>query len=204
MSPEAVRWSAVQKRDASFDGRFVYAVASTRIYCRPSCSSRRPTRSRVEFYDTPGAAEKAGYRACKRCKPGTADAKRIDAAVAKAARFLSSNEGPVTLAVLSRETGVSPFHLQRAFKRALGVSPKAYHDAERRRRLAKHLRKGDTVSRATYEAGFGSSSRVYERASTRLGMTPAAVRRGGLGERIHFVIVSSSLGRVLVGWTEKG
>ena len=207
MSPAetTTAWRAVQHRDAAFDGRFVYAVASTRIYCRPSSSSRRPTRSRVEFYDTPVLAERAGYRACKRCKPTSTDAKRIDRAVARAADYLKSHvEGAVTLTTLARETGVSAFHLQRAFKRALGVSPRQFHAAERRRRLSAHLRKGATVSRATYEAGFGSSSRVYERAADSLGMTPGTVRKGGAGERIQFGIVPSPLGRLLVAWTEKG
>jgi len=198
-------WRAVQRRDAGFDGRFVYAVNSTRIYCRPSCSSRRPTKSLVEFFDTPVAAERAGYRACKRCKPSSADVRRIDRAVARAANYLKSHsEGPVTLAALARETGVSAFHLQRAFKRALGISPRQYHDAERRRHFAARLRKGDTVSRATYEAGFGSSSRVYEHASSSLGMTPATVRKGGAGEKIQFGVVPSPLGRLLVAWTERG
>jgi AraC family transcriptional regulator of adaptative response/methylated-DNA-[protein]-cysteine methyltransferase len=207
MSPAetTTAWRAVQHRDATFDGRFVYAVASTRIYCRPSCSSRRPTRSRVEFYDTPVLAERAGYRACKRCKPTSSDAKRIDRAVARAADYLKSHvDGAVTLTTLARETGVSAFHLQRAFKRALGVSPRQFHAAERRRRLSAHLRKGATVSRATYEAGFGSSSRVYERTSSSLGMTPGALRKGGAGERIQFGVVPSPLGRLLVAWTEKG
>ena len=198
-------WHAVQHRDRQFDGRFVYAVRSTRIYCRPSCSSRRPTRSRVEFFDTPREAERAGYRACKRCRPTSTAPRGIDQAVARACEFLAAHaEGPVTLASLARETGVSAFHLQRAFKRALGISPREYHDAERRRRLSTHLRKGDSVSRATYEAGFGSSSRVYERSSHSLGMTPATVRKGGAGERIQFSIVDSPLGRLLAAYTERG
>ena len=198
-------WNAVQQRDRRFDGQFVYAVRSTRIFCRPSCSSRRPTRSRVEFFSSPADAERAGYRACKRCRPESTEAKAIDRAVARAAAFLEEHlDVPVTLVSLAREVGVSAFHLQRAFKRALGVSPREYRDAERRRRLADRLRKGDTVSRATYEAGFGSSSRVYERASVTMGMTPATVRKGGAGEKIQFSIVSSPLGRLLAAYTEKG
>jgi len=207
MSPAetTTAWRAVQHRDAKYDGRFVYAVHSTRIFCRPSCSSRRPTRSRVEFFDTPRDAEKAGYRACKRCRPTSAEPREIDRAVSKACTYLASHlDAPVTLAALARETGVSPFHLQRAFKRALGISPREYHDAERRRRLSTRLRKGDSVSRATYEAGFGSSSRVYERSSQSLGMTPATVRKGGAGEKIQFSIVSTPLGRLLAAYTEKG
>jgi len=198
-------WRAVQQRDRQFDGRFVYAVSSTRIFCRPSCSSRRPIKSNVRFFGSPSEAERAGYRACKRCRPASTDARNIDRAVARAAQYLAAHvDQPVTLASLAREVGVSAFHLQRAFKRALGVSPREYHDAERRRRLADRLRKGDTVSRATYEAGFGSSSRVYERASSTMGMTPATVRKGGAGERIQFSIVSSPLGRLLAAYTETG
>lgn len=198
-------WRAVESRDRSFDGRFVYAVSSTRIFCRPSCSSRRPTKSKVEFFGTPSDAERAGYRACKRCRPASSEVSKIDRAVTRAAEYLTSHaDESVTLAGLSREVGVSAFHLQRAFKRALGVSPREYRDAQRRRLLADHLRKGDTVSRATYEAGFGSSSRVYERVSSAMGMTPATLRKGGAGERIQFSIVASPLGRLLAAYTERG
>ena len=200
--PDSTAWRAVQQRDRSFDGRFVYAVSSTRIFCRPSCSSRRPTKARVEFFSSAADAQRAGYRACKRCRPGTSGVAGIERAIERASKYLSLHaDERVTLATLSREVGVSAFHLQRAFKRALGVSQREYHDAERRRILATRLRKGDTVSRATYEAGFGSSSRVYERS---MGMTPAAVRKGGAGQRIQFGIVSCSLGRLLVAYTERG
>jgi AraC family transcriptional regulator of adaptative response/methylated-DNA-[protein]-cysteine methyltransferase len=195
----------VQRRDRSYDGRFVYAVSSTRVFCRPSCASRRPTRANVQFFDTPAAAERAGYRACKRCRPTSSEPQKIERAVARAADFLVRHaDERVTLSVLSREVGVSAFHLQREFKRAMGLSPREFRDAERQRRLTARLRQGDTVSRATYEAGFGSSSRVYERAPRTMGMTPAAVRRAGAGERIQFSIVESTLGRVLAAYTEKG
>ena len=195
-------WRAVMQRDRNYDGRFVYAVSSTRIFCRPSCSSRRPNRGNVRFFETAEQAQKAGYRACKRCKPIGKATRDIDAALATAAEFLKANlQEPVTLSALSREVGVSAFHLQREFKRAFGVTPREFHDAERRRLLASRLRKGATVSRATYEAGFGSSSRVYER---KLGMSPATMRKGGRGQRIQFAIVNSPLGRVLGAYTEKG
>lgn len=197
----AVAWRAVEQRDRRYDGRFVYAVSSTRIYCRPSCASRRPTRSRVEFFGSPAAAERAGYRACRRCHPAGGPA-AIDRAVARACEYISAHpDEPATLATLARVVGVSAFHLQRAFKRIMGLSPREYRDAERRRRLTARLRRGDSVSRATYEAGFGSSSRVYER---RLGMSPGAVRKGGEGQRIQFSIVHSPLGRLLVAYTEHG
>lgn len=201
----ATAWRAVERRDASYDGRFVYAVSSTKIYCRPSCASRRPTRSRVEFYSAPGDAEQAGYRACKRCRPGSGDASRIERAVADATAFISAHAAePITLQRLARRVRVSPFHLQRAFKRVMGVTPREYRDAERRKLLASRLRSGDTVSRATYEAGFGSSSRVYESAARAMGMSPATIRKGGAGQRIQFGIVTSPLGRLLVAYTERG
>lgn len=201
----SIAWRAVQRRDRSFDGRFVYAVSSTRIFCRPSCASRRPTKAKVEFFASAADAQRAGYRACKRCRPTSAEPQRIERAVASACEYMSRHaDETITLATLAREVGVSPFHLQRAFKRATGLSPREFRDAERRRRLAARLRQGDTVSRATYEAGFGSSSRVYERAAAGMGMTPATVRRGGTGQRIQFSIVSSSLGRLLAAYTERG
>ena len=199
-------WRAVERRDPRFDGRFVYAVRSTRIYCRPSCPSRRPSRERVTFYAAPTAAEDAGYRACRRCHPrevhlGTAAA----VAVERARRHIEQYpDGAVTLAALAAEVGMSPFHLQRTFKRLLGISPREYQDALRVTRFKSRLRAGDTVSRATYEAGFGSSSRVYERSDRSLGMTPAAYRRGGAGMRIEYTIVDSPFGKLLVGATERG
>jgi AraC family transcriptional regulator, regulatory protein of adaptative response / methylated-DNA-[protein]-cysteine methyltransferase len=195
-------WRAVQQRDAAYDGRFVYGVHSTGIFCRPSCSSRRPTRSRVEFFGTATDAARAGYRPCKRCRPTSAELPAIDRAVARACEFLAAHrDRTVTLAELARETGISAFHLQRAFKRVIGITPREYHTAQRSLLLERRLRKGDTVSRATYEAGFGSSSRVYERP---MGMTPAIVRRGGAGQRMQFSTVPSPLGRLLVAYTERG
>ena len=198
----ATAWRAVQQRDARYDGRFVYGVSSTRIFCRPSCPSRRPTRAAVEFFPSTADAERAGYRACKRCRPTSSAPDAIARAVATACDYLTRHaDQRVTLDMLARETRMSPFHLQRAFKRTMGVSPREFQTAERRRRFTQRLRAGDAVSRATYEAGFGSSSRAYEQ---ELGMTPAAVRRKGAGLRIQFVILGSPLGRLLVAYTEKG
>src|SRR5437868_863508 len=199
-------WRAVERRDPRFDGRFVYAVRSTRIYCRPSCPSRRPSRERVTFYAAPTAAEDAGYRACRRCHPrevhlGTAAA----VAVERARRHIEQYpDGAVTLAALAAEVGMSPFHLQRTFKRLLGISPREYQDALRVTRFKSRLRAGDTVSRATYEAGFGSSSRVYERTDDMLGMTPAAYKRGGEGVHISYTIAGAPVGRVLIATTNRG
>jgi AraC family transcriptional regulator of adaptative response/methylated-DNA-[protein]-cysteine methyltransferase len=197
-------WRAVEGRDPRFDGRFVYAVESTRIYCRPSCPSRRPTRSRVAFYAAPAAAEAAGYRACRRCRPREAGTPAA-VAIERARQYIEGHPDQLlTLAELATEVGMSPFHLQRTFKRLLGVSPREYQDAIRVTQLKSRLRAGDTVSRATYEAGFGSSSRVYERSNSTLGMTPAAYRRGGAGMHITYTIVESPFGKLLVGATERG
>jgi AraC family transcriptional regulator, regulatory protein of adaptative response / methylated-DNA-[protein]-cysteine methyltransferase len=201
----AEAWAAVVGRDRRFDGRFVYAVHSTGVYCRPSCPSRRPLMANVAFFDDAAAAERAGFRACKRCRPRASSAPNgAAAAVRKAAAFIDAHAGErITLAALASETGLSPFHLQRVFRRELGVTPREYQQARRLDRLRVQLRRGETVSRATYDAGFGSPSRVYEQAA-RLGMTPAVYRRGGVGLQIRFAIVPSPLGQLLVATTAKG
>lgn len=194
-------WRAIQRRDRAFDGRFVYAVSSTRIFCRPSCPSRRPTASKVQLFESASDAERAGYRACKRCRP-TASVDATGAAIARVCEYISAHAGErITLPALARVAGMSQFHLQRRFKQEMGVTPREFQLAQRRALLTQRLRAGDTVSRATYDAGFGSSSRVYEQA---LGMTPAAVRKGGQGQRIQFGVVTSPFGRLLVAYTERG
>jgi AraC family transcriptional regulator of adaptative response/methylated-DNA-[protein]-cysteine methyltransferase len=204
--PETVAWRAVARRDRRSDGAFVYAVRSTGVYCRPSCPSRRPSRANVSFFLTCDDAEHAGYRACLRCRPAAERAgTATDGAVERARLYLERHAGrAVPLAELAAHAGVSPWHLQRSFKRMLGVSPKAYQDARRVDQFKSRLRAGDTVSRATYEAGFGSSSRVYERSDALLGMTPAAYRRGGAGVRIAYAIADAPIGRVLVATTDRG
>jgi AraC family transcriptional regulator of adaptative response/methylated-DNA-[protein]-cysteine methyltransferase len=199
-------WRAVLARDAHFDGRFVTAVRSTGIFCRPSCSARHPLRKNVQFFATPADAEAAGFRACLRCKPNdTALGPSSAAAVDRAREYLDAHSTEaVSLNTLARRAGLSPSHLQRSFKQLLGVSPKEYQDARRVRQFKSRLRAGDTVSRATYEAGFGSSSRVYERADELLGMTPASFRKGGAGLRIAYSIASTPIGRVLVATTDRG
>jgi AraC family transcriptional regulator, regulatory protein of adaptative response / methylated-DNA-[protein]-cysteine methyltransferase len=193
-------------RDRRFDGHFVYGVRTTRVYCRPSCPSRRPAAQNVLFFDGPAAAERAGFRACKRCGP-RANGRVNDAAAAvhRAASYVDEHaDRRITLAELARVTGVSAFHLQRVFRRELGVSPREYQQARRMERLRGQLRRGETVSRATYDAGFGSASRVYEHAGAALGMTPAVYRRGGAGVDIRFVVVPSPLGQLLVAATPRG
>ena len=200
------RWRATEARDAASDGAFVFAVASTGIYCRPSCPSRRPKRRNVAFYALPEAAERAGYRACFRCKPReTAAADPRIEAVRQTCRYIEDNDESLpTLAALGAHVGLSPHHLQRVFKRQMGISPRQYADARRLERLKASLKAGDQVTGALYQAGYGSSSRLYEKAPAQLGMTPATYRKGGAGTRIGYTIVASPLGRLLVGATERG
>jgi AraC family transcriptional regulator of adaptative response/methylated-DNA-[protein]-cysteine methyltransferase len=200
-------WQAVVTRDARFDGQFVFAVSSTKIYCRPSCPSRRPNRTRVSFFNKPELAERAGYRACLRCKPQQLGA--IDPQlqlVQRACRLLDeADEGEtLKLAELAARVGVSSFHLQRTFKRVMGISPRQYVTARRFGNFKQLVREGESVTNALYDSGFNSSSRVYEHAVEELGMTPATYGRGGRGVKIDYTIVASPLGRLLVARTERG
>ncbi|OLC11235.1 MAG: hypothetical protein AUH41_01150 [Gemmatimonadetes bacterium 13_1_40CM_66_11] len=194
MSPTE-RWQAVLARDRRFDGAFVYAVRSTGIYCRPSCASRRPRRTQVTFFPIPEAAEREGFRACRRCHP--ADAPGADATVAlvrEAARAIAAGTAPRG----------EPRRLARAFKRVLGITPRAYAEAHRTARFKQELKRRKHVSPALYEAGYSSTSRVYEHTHEQLGMTPATYARGGQGVDIVFVTVPTSLGRLLVAATDRG
>lgn len=197
------RWGAIQSRDRFADGRFVYAVTSTGVFCRPSCPSRRPRRDRVRFFDTPAAAAHAGFRACKRCNP--ASGAPPDDAIARASAYLTRHaDETVSLAALARIARLSPFHLQRRFKRALGVSPREYQAACRAERFRRELRAGRDVAGAIYEAGYGSPSRVYDAAPTGRGMSPATYRRGGQGAQIGFITIRCALGWLLVAATSRG
>lgn len=199
-------WQAVAAKDSRFDGQFVFAVTSTKIYCRPSCPSRRPRRERVQFFDVPDAAEQAGFRACLRCEPQHARA--LDpqiALVQRVCRFLDASQTePVKLADLAAHAGVSAFHLQRTFKRIMGISPRQYLTARRFGNFKTLVREGEPVTQALYDSGFNSSSRLYEHAPEELGMTPATYGRGGQGTDINYTIVASVLGRLLVATTERG
>jgi AraC family transcriptional regulator of adaptative response/methylated-DNA-[protein]-cysteine methyltransferase len=195
-------WLQVMARDARQDGRFVFAVRTTGVYCRPSCPSRRPRRDSVEFFPDPQEAERAGYRACLRCKPTEVSPQAQY--VLRARQLLDNAEGVVTLAQLSKQVGLSPFHLQRLFKRATGLSPREYQSARRVQHVKTELRKGEYVTTALYEAGFGSPSRLYEKSDQQLGMTPGTYRRGGVGVSITFAIAPTPLGRMLVAATERG
>jgi AraC family transcriptional regulator of adaptative response/methylated-DNA-[protein]-cysteine methyltransferase len=199
-------WDAVVSKDSRFDGQFVFAVSSTGIYCRPSCPSRRPLRERVTFFDVPEAAEQAGFRACLRCQPRRASV--VDPQVElvqRVCRFLNESETEtVKLADLAAHAGISVFHLQRTFKRIMGISPRQYLAARRFGNFKTLVREGEPVTRALYDSGFNSSSRLYEYASGELGMTPATYGRGGRGVNISYTIVASPLGRLLVAVTERG
>jgi len=211
------RWRAVQNRDRAADGAFVYAVRSTGIYCRPSCAARKPRREQVLFFAAADAAEESGFRPCQRCFPRgvtssdprveivAAVCREIDARIAEiGADAEREGEARITLSSLSTPVGVSRHQLERAFRSIMGITPRQYADAQRMRRLKSQLKKGDDVTTALYDAGFGSSSRLYERAPSQLGMTPAAYGRGGAGMQINYTIADSRLGRVLVGATERG
>jgi AraC family transcriptional regulator of adaptative response/methylated-DNA-[protein]-cysteine methyltransferase len=198
-------WHAVLARDASRDGAFVWAVRSTGVYCRPSCPVRRPTRAQVAFYPLPEVAERAGYRPCRRCRPDSAGGDAQVELVRRTCRFIAANlEGPLTLADLGAEADLSPAHLQRVFKRITGISPRQYADACRLGVLKARLRQRRTVTMAMYEAGYGSSSRLYERASAQLGMTPGAYRKGGQAVAIRYTLTDCPLGRLLLAATERG
>jgi AraC family transcriptional regulator, regulatory protein of adaptative response / methylated-DNA-[protein]-cysteine methyltransferase len=199
------RWQAVLARDANQDGLFVFAVSSTGVYCRPSCPSRRPRREHVIFFAQPVQAEQAGYRACLRCRPRVKGANQHLELVKAICRYIEQHlDEPVTLARLGKAFQQSPFHLQRVFKSALGISPHAYADSCRVSQLKRNLQAGHNVTRAMYDAGYSSSSRLYERTASQLGMTPDKYRRGAIAAPIRYTCTDSPLGRMLIAATDKG
>jgi AraC family transcriptional regulator of adaptative response/methylated-DNA-[protein]-cysteine methyltransferase len=200
------KWQACLEKDSAFDGQFVLAVKTTGIYCRPSCPARTPKRENVSFFALPHLAQQAGFRACKRCHP---DAQTIVdpqlALVSEVCRHIEAHSSePLTLESLGNQFHVSPAHLQRVFKDVAGISPQDYTEACRMKQLKSALRKGMAISDATYEAGFGSSSRVYEKAAPQMGMTPRNYQHAGTGQRITFTVMPCTLGQVLVAATERG
>jgi AraC family transcriptional regulator of adaptative response/methylated-DNA-[protein]-cysteine methyltransferase len=201
-----VWWQASLERDERFRNLFIIAVKTTGVYCRPTCPARTPKRENVRFFATPEEARSAGFRACKRCHPDAAEA--ADPAVdlaRRACQYIDEHvEEQVTLAELGEHLGLSSFHVQRTFKRVTGITPNEYLRARRLALLKDGLQSGGTVAASTYDAGFGSSSRVYEDASAALGMTPAVFRRGGDGATIGYETVVSPLGRLLVAATGRG
>lgn len=197
---EESRWEAVLARNAWADGAFWYGVRSTGIYCCPSCPSRRPRRENASFHDSPESAQAAGLRACLRCEPdGVSASVRV---VARVKFLLETAETPPTLSALAADVGLSPFHLQRLFKRAVGLSPKQYALGLRTTRFKEGLKMGKPVTTAMYDAGHETSSTLYRQGS--LGMTPGAYRAGGAGQTIHFTVVDSALGPMLVAATTRG
>ena len=204
-APEIRWWKAVQTRDANHDGMFVFAVSSTGIYCRPSCPARRPRRQNVTFYRQPEEAEKAGYRACLRCRPRAIAGNPQMEMVKAVCRYVELHlDEPITLARLGTAFRQSPFHLQRTFKAVLGITPRAYADSCRLNQLKSNLRAGHSVTRAMYEAGYSSSSRLYERTASQLGMTPDKYRRGAIAAPIRYTLSDSPLGRMLIAASDKG
>jgi AraC family transcriptional regulator of adaptative response/methylated-DNA-[protein]-cysteine methyltransferase len=203
---DEARWQAVLGREAALDGAFVYAVRSTGIYCRPSCPSKRPGRVQVAFFEVPQAAEAAGFRACKRCKPKDAASSDATLQAVRAACDLidAETERAPTLEAIAKHVGLSASHLQRRFKRLMGVSPREYADARRIARFRAAVKSGDDVTGALYEAGYGSSSRLYERAGAHLGMTPATYAKGGKGAQISYALADCVYGRILVAGTQAG
>lgn len=196
-------WTAVRDRDPAADGRFVYAVRSTGVYCRPSCPSRPARRANVAFYATPAAAAAAGFRPCKRCRPDRDGDTDAMAALRRACELIESAEAEPDLAVLANATGYSRSHFQRLFKARVGLSPKQYAIARRKARLRNVLPEAESVTDAIYAAGFGASSRGYA-ATDALGMAPGAYRNGAAGETIRYASATSSLGAVVVAATERG
>ena len=201
---DEAKWQAALSKDATLDGQFVFAVSSTKIYCRPSCPSRRPKRERVSFFRFPEAAEQAGFRACLRCHPRNPTDPHVELARRICKLLDDGDVETTTLAALSAQTGVSSFHLQRTFKKVMGVTPRQYAESARVKRFKGGTQAGKSISTAMYDAGFGSSSRLYESAGSQLGMTPATYGKGGQGAIINYAIVECSLGSLLVAATSKG
>ncbi|MHB0858533.1 MAG: bifunctional DNA-binding transcriptional regulator/O6-methylguanine-DNA methyltransferase Ada [Anaerolineae bacterium] len=203
---EQTYWEAVLQRDGAYDGRFVYAVRSTGIYCRPTCPSRRPRREQVGFYASPAEARQAGFRPCQRCLPDQTNAPDPQRDLVQGiCRYLdASSDRLPTLQELAQRFNTSPYHLQRTFKRLVGVTPRQYAAARRLELLKARLREGEDVTTAIYEAGYGGSSAVYASSDDELGMPPGMYRRGGKGLAITYAIVPCALGWLLAAATERG
>lgn len=196
------RWKAWQERDPEAVGAFYIAVRSTKIYCRVGCPARGPKRENIRFYDTPETAEAAGYRACLRCRPKEALASL--ALVAQVKKLIEHSEKAPTLEALGKAVKLSPFHLQRLFKQETGLSPKQYSSALRLGKFKEQVRMSDNVTEALYGAGYGSSSNLYGQSNAQLGMSPKVYRRGGKGMRIRYAFADSTVGKLIIGVTERG
>ncbi len=199
------RWAALVARDASADGRFFYSVETTGVYCRPSCGARTPRPQNVAFHATAAAAERAGYRACRRCRPGEPSlAEQHTLMIAELCRFIESSEQPPTLAELAARANLSGHHLHRVFKAVTGLTPKQYALSHRAKRMRQELSRSSSITEAIYSAGFNSNGRFYESSDRVLGMTPSSYRAGGAKRRIVFAVGECCLGSILVAATERG
>jgi AraC family transcriptional regulator of adaptative response/methylated-DNA-[protein]-cysteine methyltransferase len=198
-------WESVKQRDTKQDGRFFFGVITTGVYCRPSCPSRLPLRKNVRFYESPAEAERDGMRPCLRCRPLEKRDDRDVHRIREICKYMDEHDGAsYQLADLARKASLSPYHFQRKFKAVVGVTPRQYADALKLKKLKGGLRSPHGISDAIYGAGYGSSSRVYERAGARLGMTPNQYRQGGLNVTIIYVTVQTSFGLMMIGATDRG
>ncbi len=198
-----IYWKAVQNNDAKFNGAFVYAVNSTKIYCKPSCASKLPKRENVRFFDDFNKAENDGFRACLRCQPKN-EAVNLQTKIVLRALEILETEEQISLENLSASVGLSAAHLQKMFKEIIGVSPKKYAEMKRLEKFKCEIKKGSDVTNSMYEAGFNSSSRLYENVSDKLGMTPKTYAKKGANMKINYTITDCDLGKLLVARTEKG
>ena len=199
------KWRAVVERDETKDSLFVFGARSTGIYCKPSCPARHPNLEQVVFFSQPEEAESSGFRACKRCHPRDMRSSTRAELIQRSCRYIETNlDEKLTLENLSRQAGLSPFHFQRTFKKSLGISPRQYVEARRLERIKRSLTSGQTVTNSLYDAGFTSKSRLYEKNTPQLGVSPGIFRRGGEGLRISYTIIDSRIGRVLLAATERG
>ena len=202
---EPARWAAVMQRDSNADGQFVFAVITTGIFCRPSCTARHPLRENVRFFTDAAAAVAAGFRPCKRCHPDSAShAQRQAALIAKACARLSDSEHSIPVATLAAECALSPAHFQRLFKRYTGLTPHGWYREQRAARLRLALQQGEPVTRAIYSAGFGSASNYYQQSSAALGMTAREYRKRDAAQTIEYTFGQCALGGVLVAATGQG
>ena len=204
---EETLWSAAINRDSRYDGLCYYGVVSTGIYCRLHCSSKKPLRENTRFFFSREGAEKKGLRPCKRCRPDRAEEPKVDNLLSKViatCRYVESCDYIPTLKELAQQVHSSPFHLQRIFKQVLGISPRNYADAHRQFRFKKSIQSGDDIALASYDAGYGSSSRIYEQSQRYLGMTPKAYQQKGKGQKIYYTVVKCPLGLLLLAATQRG
>ncbi len=207
---EAACWEAVTRRDPAADGQFFTGVLTTRVYCRPSCPARRPLRKNVRFYQEPADAERDGLRPCLRCRPLATIGRDPNAErIRKLCRYIeqhAADADPAVLALsrLAQLANLSRFHFQRSFQAIAGVTPKQYAEVCRLNQLKTNLRQAADVTAAIYDAGYGSSSRVYERSDAHLGMTPKQYRDGGSNLIITYTTVDSPAGKIMLAATDRG